>query len=64
MAGNRTSFSKRQKEQSRLEKRREKEFRKKQRALDRKMQPEGSTETLGEAAANQEDGLQPEERYL
>ncbi len=64
MAGNRTSFSKRQKEQSRLEKRREKEFRKKQRALDKKMQPEGNTETSSEAAADQEDGLKPEERYL
>lgn len=41
MASSRTSFTKRQKEQSRMEKRREKEARKKQRALDKKMQSAG-----------------------
>jgi hypothetical protein len=38
MANSRPSFTKRQKEQSRMEKRREKEARKKQRSLDRKVQ--------------------------
>jgi hypothetical protein len=43
MANSRTSFTKRQKEQSRMEKRREKEARKKQRALDKKLQTTDGT---------------------
>ncbi len=41
MAGARTTFTKRQKEQSRLEKRREKEARKKQRASEKQSQTPG-----------------------
>lgn len=40
MAGSRTSFTKRQKEQSRLEKRREKEDRKRMRALEKQQTPD------------------------
>jgi hypothetical protein len=42
MAGARTTFSKRQKEQSRLEKRREKEERKRQRASEKQTQDPGA----------------------
>ncbi len=63
MAGARTSFTKRQKEQSRLEKRREKEERKRQRASEKQTQdPMGTTsgadelleEQLREAALEQQ----------
>ncbi len=46
MAGARTSFTKRQKEQSRLEKRREKEERKRQRASEKQTQ-DASVATAG-----------------
>ncbi len=46
MAGARTSFTKRQKEQSRLEKRREKEARKKQRASEK--QDSGAQSSTGD----------------
>lgn len=54
MAGPRTSFTKRQKEQSRMEKRREKEERKRQRATEKQAQDPSAQAGAGDELLDEE----------